>query len=143
MFLAILILLMMAWIAGFIIYTIKKLVLLKQQLVISNNQINSLKNKLSHILPKGELKLKFLKPSNKGGIIKENSKVLIAPFENSLLLHKPNVKMEVYILDMVENKKSIWYYVALPLENNINSRGWVKASEFSILYSNSQDICKN
>ena len=45
MFLAILILLMMAGIAGFIIYTNKKLVLLKQQLVISNNHINSLKNK--------------------------------------------------------------------------------------------------
>ena len=66
-------------VAGFIIYSNKKLLLIKQQLMISNNQINNLKNKISRICPSGKIQLKFMIPHNKGGIIKENSKVLISP----------------------------------------------------------------
>lgn len=140
MFLFIFLILVIAGVAGFIIYNNKKLVLLKQQLMISNNQINNLKTKLSGVCPSGKVQLKFLTPQNKGGIIKENSKVLISPIENSMTLHKPNVKMEVYIIDMVQNRSTIWYYVILPLENSINSHGWVKATDFSILYSYSQSV---
>lgn len=129
-------------VAGFIIYSNKKLLLIKQQLMISNNQINNLKNKISRICPSGKIQLKFMIPHNKGGIIKENSKVLISPIENSLTLHKPNVKMEVYILDMVDHQSLTWYYVILPLENNINSHGWVRSIDFSILYNDSQMLYK-
>ena len=39
--------------------------------------------------------------------------------------------MQVGILEKVNTNDSTWYYVALPLDNNINSRGWVEEPAFS------------
>lgn len=128
--------------AAFIFINNKKLLLLKQQLLLVNNQNNNLKNKLSKFTSSKNLKFKFFTPNNTGGILKENTSVYISPIESSVLIHKLNIKMEVYIIDMVENSKIVWYYVALPLDSNINSRGWVKKSDFTIFYNNSQSVSK-
>lgn len=142
MFFAILFLISVLAIISLIFINNKKILLLKQQLLLSNNQINKLKNKLSEISIK-DIKLTFVTPDNIKGILKENTNVLLCPIKNSFVLHKTNIKMEVYIIDMVMYKNSTWYYVSLPLDKNINSRGWVNKSDFSIFYDNTKDISKN
>lgn len=128
--------------AVFFIYNNKKLILLKQQLMLTNSQNNTLQKKLSNYSYRKNIEIKFLQPTNKGGIINKDSSVLISPIDNSPVLHKSNMKMEVYIIDKAEYSNNIWYYVALPLENNINSRGWVKENDFSIFYDDSTSISK-
>jgi hypothetical protein len=68
---------------------------------------------------------------------------LIAPIESSNLLQTTQVKMEVKILDKAEVLRDTWFYVALPIDSNINSRGWVKQSDFSLFYNNSRNITKS
>ena len=46
--------------------------------------------------------------------------------------------MEVYIIDEVKNNQTYWYYVSLPLDSNINSRGWICEEEFLTLYDNTK-----
>lgn len=121
----------------FIIYTNKKIITLKEKLIASNRQVNALKSKLAPINTIN-VHLTFLKPSAKGGIIKENSHLRLAPYRDSHLLHKNKIKMEVYIIDEVKNNQTYWYYVALPLDSNVNSRGWICEEEFSTLYDNSK-----
>ena len=120
----------------------KKLVLLKHQLHLISNQNNNLKNNLSKFTCAKNLEFKFLIPNYAAGILKENTNVYLSPIENSVLIHKLNIKMEVYIIDMVENCNKTWYYVSLPLDSNTNSRGWVQKTDFNIFYNNTQGISK-
>lgn len=127
-----------------IIYYNKKQVLLKKQILIINSQNNNLKSKLSKLTQKkNTIQIKYLSPNSPMGLIKEGSNILISPLEDSLLLHKSNIKMEVKILDKVEVLREVWYYIALPIDTNINCRGWVKQSDFSLFYSNCRTLTKS
>lgn len=116
------------------IYYNKKILFLKHQLRI----LNKTSPKTNR-----NIRLTFFVPNSRGGIIKENSRVLISPLSQSQTLHKAKIKMEVYIIDMAKDYNNTWYYVSLPLDNNINSRGWVKSTDFSIMYSNSNSVSTN
>ena len=142
MFFVILFLIAAIGIISFIFINNKKILLLKQQLLLANNQNNKLKSKLNEFSLK-DIKLTFITPDNIKGILNKNTNVLLCPIKNSTVLHKTNIKMEVYIIDMVTYKNTTWYYVSLPLDNNINSRGWVNKSDFSIFYDNTKNISKN
>lgn len=121
----------------FIIYTNKKIVTLKEKLITTNRQITALKSKLAPI-NSINIKLIFLNSTARGGIIKENSHLRLAPYRDSHLLHKNKIKMEVYIIDEVKNKQTYWYYVSLPLDSNVNSHGWICEEEFLTLYDNTK-----
>ena len=121
----------------FIIYTNKKIVTLKEKLIASNRQVTALKSKLAPINTIS-VHLTFLPTSAKGGIIKENSHLRLAPYRDSHLLHKNKIKMEVYIIDEVKNNQTYWYYVSLPLDSNVNSHGWICGEEFLSLYDNTK-----
>ena len=121
----------------FIIYTNKKIVTLKEKLIASNRQVNALKSKLAPINTIS-VHLTFLPTSAKGGIIKENSHLRLAPYRDSHLLHKNKIKMEVYIIDELKNNQTYWYYVSLPLDSNVNSHGWICGEEFLSLYDNTK-----
>lgn len=142
MFFVILFLIAAIGIISFIFVTNKKVLILKQQLLLSNNQNNKLKSKINEFSLK-DIKLTFITPDNIKGILKENTNVLLCPIKNTTVLHKTNIKMEVYIIDMVTYKNTTWYYVALPLDKNINSRGWVNKNDFSIFYDNTKSVSKN
>lgn len=125
-----------------VFYFDRKQAILKHQLLVANNQNSSLRSKLSKLSKSttDSIKIKFSVPTNYIGLLKENSKVLIAPIENSTVLQKTQIKMEVKILDRAEVLRETWFYVALPIDSNINSRGWVKQSNFSLFYNNSKSI---
>ena len=119
-----------------IFYFDRKQSILKHQLLVANSQNNNLRSKLSKFTrTKESIQIKYLIPTNYAGLLKEKSNVLIAPIESSNLLQTTQVKMEV--------KRDTWFYVALPIDSNINSRGWVKQSDFSLFYNNSRNITKS
>lgn len=127
-----------------IFYFDRKQSILKHQLLVANSQNNNLRSKLSKFTrTKESIQIKYLIPTDYTGLLKEKSNVLIAPIESSNLLQTTQVKMEVKILDKAEILRDTWFYVALPIDSNINSRGWVKQSDFSLFYNNSRNITKS
>lgn len=125
-----------------VLYNNKKMAIIKHQLMIAKNQNSSLRHKISNYSSISKIKISFLTPENKYGIIDSNTKILLAPVKDSVVLNTNGIKMEVYIIDMAEINNSLWYYVAIPSDNNINSRGWVNQKDFTILYSTSRNITK-
>lgn len=122
----------------------KKLNLSRRQLLVANSQINKLKKYVpNQYNTRGGLAIKFSCPENNLGIVNENSKVFMSPLDTSYILQNISVKMEVKILDKAEIGKDIWYYVSLPIDGNINSRGWIKISNFSYFYSNNSSVMNN
>ena len=122
----------------------KKVATLKKQLLVANNQNTSLRAKLYKYsgLIDNNIQVKFLHLYNNTGLINSNTDILIAPISGISVLNKSVVKMEVIILDKVEIKNKIWYYVSLPLDSNVNSRGWVREEDFSSFY-NSNNTSSN
>ena len=122
----------------------KKVATLKKQLLVANNQNTSLRAKLYKYsgLIDNNIQVKFLNLYNNTGLINSNTDILIAPISGISVLNKSVVKMEVIILDKVEIKNKIWYYVSLPLDSNVNSRGWVREEDFYSFY-NSNNTSSN
>ena len=127
-----------------VVYYTREQSILRHQLLVANSQNTTLRSKLSkYTKNKDSIKVKFITPNNHMGIIKKESNILIAPLEDSMILHKNKIKMEVRILDKAEVANTSWYYIALPVDENINSRGWVKHSDFSLFYNDSKNIIKH
>lgn len=127
-----------------VIYYEKKLFYSRRQLLVANSQIDNLRKRVPKNTRKSnKLEIKFLSPNSTMGIINENSNVYIAPLEFSYLIQNISVKMEVRILDKAEANGTNWYYIALPLDSNINSRGWVNEKNFSYFYSSSKTVSKD
>lgn len=131
----ILFIILIAAIFFIIVYYDRKYSILKHQLLVSNNYNRSLKEKLSRYgSNKSNIKVIFSTPSKLLGIIKEGTSIFLCPIENTLLMHRTNIKMEVHILDQCRINNSIWFYVTLPTDSNINCRGWVTSMDFTMFY---------
>ncbi|NLK94553.1 MAG: hypothetical protein GX275_05090 [Clostridiales bacterium] len=126
-----------------IFYNNKKLAIIKHQLMLSNSQNSNLKSKLSNYYTISKIKIFYLTPTNRYGIINSNTNILLSPIKNSIVLNKSSIKMEVYVIDMAKINNEYWYYVATPSDDNINSRGWVNKNDFTVFYSNSKSVMKN
>lgn len=128
-----------------VLYYERKLFSCRKQLLIANNQINSLKQRVPKINSGSKNKkfeIKFSAPNSNMGIIKENSNIYISPLESSELVQHINIKMEVKILDKAEINSEHWYYISLPMDSNINSRGWIPQKSFSYFYGNCTNVTK-
>lgn len=131
----ILFIILIATIFFIIVYYDKKHSILKHQLMVSNNYNRILKDKLSKYgINKSDIKVEFSIPSKLLGIIIEETSIFLCPIENTFLMHRTNIKMEVTILDQCRINNSIWFYVSLPTDSTINCRGWVKSIDF-IMFS--------
>lgn len=127
-----------------VFYYENKLVTLRRQLLVANSQNNNLRGKYTRATKRKEkLQIRYLQPSSSLGITKEGTSLYASPLEDSDVLQQPNIKMEVRILDKAEVFKQVWYYISLPVDTNINSRGWVKHSDFTLIYNNSKNVTKN
>ncbi|GAB6168542.1 hypothetical protein JCM1393_10020 [Clostridium carnis] len=137
------IILLVALIAMYFYYD-KKLALARKQLMIASKQSNTIKSKYNNTKRvKINFNIKFTNPISKTGILNNATPLYIAPTKNSPVLRKTDIRMEVQILDSAEYDGETWYYVNLPVDTNINSRGWVNKKDFSILYSESSKITKS
>lgn len=126
-----------------VLYYEKKLFYYKKQLLIANNQINRLQKKVPKVnsmKKNGVIHIKFSVPNSNMGIINENSNVYISPLESSELVQHININMEVKILDKAQINNQNWYYISLPIDSDINSRGWVIEKSFSYFYGMSTNV---
>lgn len=127
-----------------VFYYENKQVTLRRQLLVANSQNNNLRSKYSKVTKrKDSIQIRYMQPNNSLGITKEGTVLYSSPLEDSAILQKPSLKMEVRILDKAEVSKQAWYYIALPIDTNINSRGWVKQSDFALIYDNSKNVTKS
>lgn len=109
-------------------------ILLKKQL----SKIQDQYQKLDSF--KNDCIINFLTVDNHYGIIPKGSILYLSPYFNSSVLQKTSIAMEVGILEKVSVNDTIWYYVTLPIESNINCRGWINENSFSSISSSTTDI---
>ncbi len=124
-------------------YYNKKIELLKKQLLITTNQYSIIKNKYgNHKKDSESLLVKFSIPKYKGGTLKANSILYIAPITSSSILSRIDNDTEIAILDCAEFNNETWFYINIPIKGNINNRGWVNSKDISIFFSSSSSIYK-
>ena len=128
-----------------------KLSLARKEQMIASNQYIALREhyrKLSkskfnsNIRRNINLSIKFLTPISKAGITKPNISLYIAPLYDSPNIKDINIRMEVSILDSAEINGETWFYVVLPIDSNVNCRGWINKNDFFTIYSNSRNVSK-
>lgn len=89
------------------------------------------------------ISVRFSTPTSKAGITNSNISLYIAPLYDAPAIKHINIRMEASILDSAEVNDETWFYVALPIDSNINSRGWINKNDFSTIYSNSKTVSKS
>lgn len=108
--------------------------LLKKQLSKLQDQykkLDTIKNKCN---------IQFLNLDNHYGIIPKGSLIYLSPYVDSCVLQTISIAMEVGILEKALVDNIVWYYIALPIETNINCRGWIDESSFSNLSPSKIDL---
>lgn len=108
--------------------------LLKKQLSKLQDQykkLDTIKNKCN---------IQFLNLDNHYGIIPKGSLIYLSPYVDSCVLQTISIAMEVGILEKAIVDNIVWYYIALPIETNINCRGWIDESSFSNLSPSKIDL---
>lgn len=141
-----------AFMTGGYFYFDYKLSIARKQQMIASNQYKILRDNYKKFTKtninnnsrsKSNISIKFLTPTSKAGITKPNISLYIAPLHDAQAIKYINIRMETIILDSAEVNGETWFYVALPIDSNINSRGWINKSNFSTIYSNSKNINKS
>lgn len=128
-------------IAGVYLYYDQKLSKVKKQLMIASNQLRKSKTKYrSSTTIDKTLNIKFITPSTNIGITNKGAQLYLAPIIDSPKLTTLQIKMEVQILDSAIVEDSLWFYVNLPIDSDINCRGWIAKSDFSTIFPNSNSI---
>ncbi len=102
-------------------------------------KLNLLNSELSKVVSEKKaldienLALNFLDSENTNGILKSNSKVYLFPASISPVLHITSQDLNATILAKVLIKDTTWYFASLPLDCNINSKGWVMDDYISVI----------
>lgn len=119
----------------FLLYSFdNKLKSQRKKLNILTSQYNSLKK--STLFEKSlfkNIKLQYSKSPYTYGITSKNIKVNYLPIDGFKILTEIKDPLELSILEQCINDSETWFYVDLKMQNNINSRGWIKKNDFSIL----------
>ena len=132
----ILLLLLILFLGGGVFFFLKsydeKFIALQKSNLLLKSQLAKIKEKYDLIDSSTKnCNIEFLTVDNHYGLLPENTIIRISPSNNSCIINKINMEMQVSILEKVLIENSTWYYVALPLETNINSKGWVEEYSFS------------
>lgn len=105
------------------------------------NQLSTVRNKYNQLLDSQKnYLLEFLTVDNLYGLLPQKTNIYLYPDKNAPILKILDIGMQVGILEKVTVNNSTWYYVALPIDNNINSRGWVPDDSFSNLSSSPTEL---
>ena len=129
---------LIAAIAGIYLYYDQQLAKVKKQLMITSNQLRKNKTQYRALTPINKpLNIKFIIPSSQIGITNTGAKLYLAPTLDSPKLNTLSIKMEVKILDSAIVDSLLWFYVNLPIDSDINCRGWILKNDFSTIFPNS------
>lgn len=98
----------------------------KQILLISHENIN-LRNNIAQLKNENKnIVINYVNPNCKKGVVSKISKVYCAPIESSPLMDIMEQDTTVTVLDCALVEDSMWYYIMLQKQDNINSKGWTK-----------------
>lgn len=137
----IIILILIAALVGMYLYFDYKFSMLRKKLMLTSNQYNKMSKNYNKIKRQASgIEVKFSTPTSKIGITTNRANVYLAPMVSSPLIKKLNIRMEVNILDKADLDSETWYYINLPVDTNLNCRGWIKENDFSILENNSKAV---
>lgn len=128
-------------IAGVYLYFDQQLTKVKKQLMITSNQLRKTKTQYRSLSTTNKnLNIKFITPPSQIGVTNTDANLFLAPTLNSPKLNTLSIKMEVKILDSALVDNLLWFYVSLPIDSDINCRGWISKNDFSTVYSSSNAI---
>ena len=128
-------------IAALYFYYDQQLVKLKKQLMITSNQLRKSKDQHRSLTTINKsLNIKFISPSTQIGITATGANVYLAPIVDSPKLNTLAIKMEVKILDSAIVDNLLWFYVNLPIDSDINCRGWISKNDFSTIFPSSNSL---
>lgn len=137
----IIILLLILALALTILYFDRKLIASKQQYISLTKQYKNLREKyLKEYKSINNILVKYNTPTTSTAITNANVSIYLAPLESCPIINTLNDKVQVTILDQAETNMEIWYYVSLPINTNINSKGWMKKCDFSLILNPSSDL---
>lgn len=130
-------------IVGLYMYYENKIALLRKQLMLTSNKYYKTKSQYTNIVKGNNIgNIKFSIPLSKLGLTNTNTNVYLGPSNKLPIVKNLDIKMEVILLDKAEIDNEVWYYVNLPVDSDINCRGWVNQNDFSTIYSTSNDVIK-
>lgn len=137
----IIILLLILALALTILYFDKKLLTSKQQYVSLTKQYKNLREKyLKEYKSSNNIFVKYSTPTTSSAITNANVSIYLAPLESCPIINTLDDKIQVTILDQAETNTEIWYYISIPTNTNINSKGWIKKCDFSLIFNQSSDL---
>lgn len=137
----IIILLLILALALTILYFDRKLIASKQQYISLTKQYKNLREKyLKEYKSSNNILVKYSTPITSTAITNANVSIYLAPLESCPIINTLNDKIQVTILDQAETNMEIWYYISLPINTNINSKGWIKKCDFSLILNPSSDL---
>ncbi|GFP78536.1 MULTISPECIES: hypothetical protein [Clostridium] len=137
----IIIFLLILVIACMYLYFDRKLSFSRQQYLLLSNQHKALREKYNSLNSSlTNISIRYLNTTTSNGVTLEGVFLMLSPLEKGPIINKITQKLQVRILEEAEVSNQIWYFVSLPLNTDFNSKGWLRKSDFSLLFSSSQDV---
>ncbi|MBK1811791.1 hypothetical protein JHL18_14310 [Clostridium sp. YIM B02505] len=137
----IIIFLLILVIACMYLYFDRKLGFSRQQYLLLSNQHKSLREKYNSLNSSlTNISIRYLSTTTSNGVTLEGVFLMLSPLEKGPIINKITQKLQVRILEEAEVNNQIWYFVSLPLNTDFNSKGWLRKSDFSLIFSSSQDV---
>lgn len=119
----------------------QKISTLNMDKMLLKKQLSKLQDQYKKLdIIKNKCTIQFLNLDNHYGIIPKGSLIYLSPYVDSCVLQTISIAMEVGILEKAIVDNIVWYYIALPIETNINCRGWIDESSFSNLSPSKIDL---
>ncbi len=137
----VIILILILALAGMYLYFNRKLSFSRQQYLLLSNQHKALREKYNaQAASLSNISVRYLTTTASNGVTLEGVFLMLAPIEKGPVINRTNDKLQVRILEEAEVNNQIWYFVSLPLNTNFNSKGWMRKTDFSLIFSNSQEV---
>lgn len=109
----------------------------KRTILTLNNYINKLKlsnknQKTNNNSIIEEISIYYTNSPYQYGITLPNTKIFLAPINNSPIVNKLITPTQIKIIEQCEINKEIWYWSDLNINSTLNSKGWIKKEEISL-----------
>lgn len=124
-----------------VFYFNEKILNLRQQYISLNRQYVNLREKyFKEYGATNNVSVTYNSIKDFKAVTNPNINVYLSPLVTCPIINTITDKTKVSILDEAECNNEVWYYVSLPLTSNVNSKGWIKKSDFSTILNNSYEV---
>lgn len=111
------------------LYFSGKITNLQRQLMLLSRQNDELRNNLGkQSFSRDIVNITYVHPNFSQAITSEYCNLYLCPMENSPIVSKVDIGLQIEIHDSAKLSDGIWYEVSLPAITRVNNRGWIKES---------------